>query len=358
MINKINFPLLLKITLIVLLILDILYKIVLIKLNVQFLLNLEEIIFQGVFIVCLIKYKRSKTFNNIFFLLTLNILFSYIYAMDMIAFDKYSDTLDFNFLYRSSFCFLELFINNTFCSVDSNDIRVIAEIDKESVPVLFGIVDEILKNQKDFSISEISQSDLFELLYPPVDRVTEILNKTDYYLSFGLESEELAEILQSKDYDKEAQELDEIIRRMSGSIILGGVVSNGYEQFTNYNEAWSAKAAETTQTESPTTDDFIVNVDPDMLKNTLLESRLNQDLLRVNTNKAHELGNELLEIEKVITNASDYNRLNIHDFNLINSLHIKKVTLVKSLVSTTAHLKVIKSGQLKLLVTLGSFFLG
>ena len=81
-------------------------------------------------------------------------------------------------------------------------------------------------------------------------------------------------------------------------------------------------------------------------------------MLKVNSNKAHDYGNELLEIQKVISNVSDSNRLNIHDFNLINSLHIKKLSLTKSLVFTTVHLKVIKSGQIKLLVTLCSFFLG
>jgi len=105
-------------------------------------------------------------------------------------------------------------------------------------------------------------------------------------------------------------------------------------------------------------DEFVVNVDGDILKNTLLESKLNEDLLRVNSNKAHDYGNELLEIQKVISNVSDSNRLNIHDFNLINSLHIKKLSLIKSLVFTTVHLKVIKSAQIKLLVTLYSFFLG
>ena len=61
-----------------------------------------------------------------------------------------------------------------------------------------------------------------------------------------------------------------------------------------------------------------------MLKSTLLESKLSEDLLRVSTNKAHDCSSDLLEIQKIISNVSDSNRLNIHDFNLINSLHIKK----------------------------------
>lgn len=238
MINKQTFILFLKISLIIFLTLDILYKVVLIKLNVQLLLNTEEVILETIFIFCLIKFKNNRTFDNISYLLILNIVFGYIYCINMAAFDNYYNTLDYNFLHRDAFCFLELFISNTFCSFNPNDLAVIKNIEKENVPVLYGIIEDCLRNQKDFSVAEISEGDLFELLFPQVNTVSEILSKTDYYSSFGLSSEEVIDILTEQDYDTECKEIDAILKKMGSSLLLGGAVSGCYDQLVNYNEAW------------------------------------------------------------------------------------------------------------------------
>lgn len=195
-------------------------------------------------------------------------------------------------------------------------------------------------------------------MYPENDNLAELLGKTDYYTSLGLGTDELIEILKEQDYDQERKEIDDLIKKMGSSLLLGSAISGTYNEVIKYNESWAAQGEGSQGESSVSQEDFVVNVDEDMLKNTLLESKLNQDLLRVNSHKAHQHSNDLLEIEKAISNASDVNRLNIHDFNMINSLHIKKLTLAKSIVSKAAHLKVIKTGQIKLLVTLGSFFLG